>query len=229
MAGRDEEKIDILVAIEGNIGSGKSSFLTKFKEDDFALLEEPVAEWTDVGGHDLLGLKYADSRRWELGFQLHVDITRLNQLRMSEGTKEVRIMERSLLSGHEVFCTLQKPEMHPAEVKILENWHEYQAVGLTTKTVPDLVLYLRTSPEVAHRRMVYRDRTAESGVSLEFITKVHDMHEKVFIGQRIYWPFPVVVLDGDGDVSTHTWLHTKAKEAINRVKAAMVAGTWPDW
>jgi deoxynucleoside kinase len=187
--------MDILVAIEGNIGAGKSSFLSQFKEDDFTLLPEPVAAWTNVGGHDLLGLKYANSQRWELAFQITVDLTRLNQLRTSEGTTEVRIMERSLLSGHKIFCTLQKPHMHPADAQVLENWHRYQAMGLQTKTVPDLVLYLRTSPLVAHKRMVGRGREAEATVPIELLTQVHDLHEKVFIGQRDCWPFPVLVLN----------------------------------
>lgn len=43
------------VLIEGNIGSGKTTFLNHFnKFDDICLLSEPVERWQDVGGCNLL-------------------------------------------------------------------------------------------------------------------------------------------------------------------------------
>lgn len=43
------------VFIEGNIGSGKSTFLKHFQQfDDVCLLKEPVEEWRNCGGTNLL-------------------------------------------------------------------------------------------------------------------------------------------------------------------------------
>lgn len=43
------------VFIEGNIGSGKTTFLNYFKKyDEVCLQTEPVEKWRDLGGVNLL-------------------------------------------------------------------------------------------------------------------------------------------------------------------------------
>lgn len=43
------------VCIEGNIGSGKTTFLSHFKEfNNTTVLQEPVELWRNVGGTNLL-------------------------------------------------------------------------------------------------------------------------------------------------------------------------------
>lgn len=43
------------VCVEGNIGSGKTTFLSHFKKfDNVTVLEEPVELWRDVSGTNLL-------------------------------------------------------------------------------------------------------------------------------------------------------------------------------
>lgn len=43
------------VCVEGNIGSGKTTFLSHFKKfDNITVLEEPVELWRDVSGTNLL-------------------------------------------------------------------------------------------------------------------------------------------------------------------------------
>ena len=54
-----------VVSIEGNIGAGKSTILKFFeKYSDVELIPEPVAQWCDVNGHNLLGKQYEDPKRW---------------------------------------------------------------------------------------------------------------------------------------------------------------------
>ena len=53
-----------IVSIEGNIGAGKSTMLKFFnKYSDVELIPEPVAQWCDVKGHNLLGKLYEDPKR----------------------------------------------------------------------------------------------------------------------------------------------------------------------
>lgn len=42
------------VFVEGNIGSGKTTFLNHFARPDVDLLSEPVDMWRNVEGHNLL-------------------------------------------------------------------------------------------------------------------------------------------------------------------------------
>jgi deoxynucleoside kinase len=57
--------------VEGNIGSGKSTFLSQFSGlANVDVLTEPVAMWRNVGGrHNLLQLMYDDPKRHSLTFQ----------------------------------------------------------------------------------------------------------------------------------------------------------------
>ena len=53
-----------VVSIEGNIGAGKSTMLKFFEQyTDVELIPEPVAQWCDVNGHNLLGKLYEDPKR----------------------------------------------------------------------------------------------------------------------------------------------------------------------
>jgi len=48
------------VCIEGNIGSGKTTFLSHFKKfDNVSVLEEPVELWRNISGTNLL-VSYAN-------------------------------------------------------------------------------------------------------------------------------------------------------------------------
>ena len=71
-----------IVSIEGNIGSGKSTMLNYFdKFTDVELLAEPVKQWTDLKGHNLLHKLYEDPQRWSFQFQSYVQLTRCSNNR----------------------------------------------------------------------------------------------------------------------------------------------------
>ena len=94
-----------VVSIEGNIGSGKSTMLKYFEKfQDVELVPEPVAEWCDVGGHNLLGKLYEDPKRWSFQFQSYVQLTRL-QLLKKQTDCSVKIIERSIQNNR--FCFLE--------------------------------------------------------------------------------------------------------------------------
>ena len=52
------------VVVEGNIGCGKTTFLHHFaKFAKIDILTEPVDDWRNVNGHNLLQLMYEDPSR----------------------------------------------------------------------------------------------------------------------------------------------------------------------
>lgn len=56
-----------IVSIEGNIGAGKSTMLQFFKKySEVELIPEPVSQWCNLNGHNLLGKLYEDPKRWEI-------------------------------------------------------------------------------------------------------------------------------------------------------------------
>ena len=53
-----------IVSIEGNIGAGKSTMLKFFDQfTDVETVPEPVAQWRDLRGHNLLRNKFEDPQR----------------------------------------------------------------------------------------------------------------------------------------------------------------------
>ena len=68
--------------VEGNIGSGKSTFLTRVKEilkDDVQVIYEPLDEWLsikDETGKNILDYFYSDMERYCYAFQSMAFITR---------------------------------------------------------------------------------------------------------------------------------------------------------
>ena len=156
-----------VVSIEGNIGSGKSTMLKYFEKfQDVELVPEPVAEWCDVGGHNLLGKLYEDPKRWSFQFQSYVQLTRL-QLLKKQTDCSVKIIERSIQNNR--FCFLENARregsLSGAELEVLNILHEshllrrfkplsqvliewYKRLDTHLGIPLDLIVYLRTSPQV---------------------------------------------------------------------------------
>ena len=52
------------VSVEGNIGAGKSTMLKFFEQfTEVETVPEPVAQWRDLRGHNLLRNKFEDPQR----------------------------------------------------------------------------------------------------------------------------------------------------------------------
>ena len=65
--------------LEGNIGAGKSTFLSLIKELlPVQIVYEPVEKWQHVGaGENILEKFYTDTHRWAYTFQSYAFITRV--------------------------------------------------------------------------------------------------------------------------------------------------------
>ena len=73
--GGDQRPFTVLV--EGNVGSGKSSFLDIMETwPGVAVLQEPVEVWRDVGGQNLFNDMISQPSRWTTTFQLFSTMTR---------------------------------------------------------------------------------------------------------------------------------------------------------
>lgn len=87
------------VIVEGNIGSGKTTFLNHFnKYEDVCVLAEPIELWRNCSGHNLLGLMYEDIKKWSFTFQSYVQLTMLQQ-HTKKTDCPIKLMERSVYSA----------------------------------------------------------------------------------------------------------------------------------
>ena len=91
-----------IYALEGNIGAGKTTILKliakNFKDVEF--VEEPVKEWQNLGGMNLLDSFYSNPQRWGFTFEFYSMLTKIQALlKAADSDKPIIIIERSILSN----------------------------------------------------------------------------------------------------------------------------------
>jgi len=197
------------ISIEGNIGSGKSTVISKLcTEKRMPVFLEPVHEWKEW-----LALFYTDPTRWGFSFNLHVLMT-FNRWIHNDFTA---VYERSPISNRQVFTQLgfEEGRLNALELALFDTMYEKLAWE------PDVVVYIRTDPHVSMQRMQQRARDCESSVPLKYLEAIHHKHETLFHGQS-YVPETfakkknVRVFEVDGNQSADE-VYTSVVHILNKV------------
>ena len=189
------------VVVEGNIGSGKSTFLEHFRpwNKEVELITEPVAAWRNLRGHNLLQKMYEEPTRWSFLFQTYTQLTFVkNHTKKSD--RPIRLMERSIFSAQYCFVEdlKQSGAMADSEYEVLTAWFDHLVASQEVDLSVDLIIYLRTEPEVALERLKGRGRGEEHLISLDYIRRLHRLHEDWLVKGTLPVPAPqVVVVDAN--------------------------------
>jgi deoxyadenosine/deoxycytidine kinase len=185
------------ILVEGNIASGKSTFIKLLKEkleDKVEVFIEPLEEWTNFCGENLLQQMYEDPKNKSFLFQTFVQYT-MAKIQFQEVDDKVKITERSLFSERFIFIEAIKHLNHitPTEYQVLVAWFNFLA-----EKIPKVqeVIYLQTSPAVALERLKGRNRKEESKVSIEYLTLLHSLHEEWLVKKTHgELPFKITVIN----------------------------------
>ena len=182
-----ESKKPILVSIEGNIGAGKSSFLTALKSSigdellgrQVIFLQEPVDEWQNIkdkNGVDILTKFYGDQEKYAFKFQMMAYISRQAMVRraMRENPNSVIISERCVFTDRKVFAKMlyDAGKIDDIEFKIYNNWFDEFAMD----TQYNGHVYLRAVPQTCYDRVRKRNRDGED-IPIEYLTDCPDNHD----------------------------------------------------
>ena len=170
-----------VIAFEGNIGVGKSTFLAYMKKNVTHLhgrkviyIEEPVQLWQNLKGVDMLAQFYEDQTKYAFEFQMLATITRIKLLQESiqQNKNAVFIIERCYLSDNHIFTKMmfEQQKLTPQQYAIIQMWFSYIQIKI------DYVVYLRANPKICYERCLKRDRSGET-VSLDYIEACHSIHE----------------------------------------------------
>lgn len=180
------------ICIEGNIGSGKSTLITRLcQEKRMPVFLEPVDEWKEW-----LSLFYTNPERWGMAFNLQVLLT-FNQWKDNVFPA---IYERSPISNRYVFTQIgfEEGRLNKLELNLFHTM--YTKLGWK----PNVIIYVRTSPEVSLQRMQKRARSCESTVPLEYLTAIHNKHDELFHNKKHYNDdSDCVVFEIDGNKSAN--------------------------
>jgi len=206
----------VTVAVEGNIGSGKTTLIEYFKQfPGVEVLPEPVPMWTNFRGHNLMGLMYQDPTRWSLAFQTYVQLTML-QNHLTHTSKPIKLLERSLHSARYCFVEnlFRSGKMSEAEYMILDDW--YLWIVRNHPVNVNLIVYLQTRPEVVYERIRKRNRSEEGTIPLAYLQSLHEMYENWLIRKCIDAPVPahILVVDANCDLDTVRQFYVEHKDRI---------------
>lgn len=197
-------------------GSGKTTFLNHFKKfQDVCLLTEPVETWRNLNGINLFDLMYKDPNLWAMTFQNYVTLTMLkNHIKKTDSS--VKLMERSMYSARYCFVEkmLSSGMIQDGMYHVLQEWYDF--INEHHKVACDLIVYLRTSPEVVYERMKARGRSEESAVSFQYLKDLHELHENWLIHGQFYRPAQVLVLDANLDLENIGSEYIRSEQSILR-------------
>nr|CDS30041.2 thymidine kinase [Hymenolepis microstoma] len=158
----------IKVAVEGNIGCGKSTFLKYFGDysSNIQISPEPIELWNNVKGFKLFEVFYGNPNRWSTAFQSQVMVTLMNR-QAERQVAPVRILERSVSSCRYIFIEAmnRNGQLSNADLDVFDKFYSYGR-SLPTSDL-DLIVYLRCMPEVCANRIRERDRKGESNISMQ--------------------------------------------------------------
>lgn len=206
---------NFIFSVEGNIGTGKSSFLEIINRyfSGVQIMKEPIEKWTKVGNdcdNNLLDLFYNDPKRWAYSFQTRCSFTKA--MEYDNLAAPVVFTERSWLSDRYVFTeTLHEMNMmSKIELEMHNDWFNW----LLKKTPRiDAIIYLRASPNICFDRLIHRNRSEEASMNFGYLNVVDKKYNEWLIennGNDI----PVIVIDADEDFEDIEHRHIEIIEKL---------------
>lgn len=173
--------------VEGNIGAGKSTFLSIVKKYlDMDIIYEPHEQWQNVGGeHNLLELFYSDTKRWAYTFQTFAFVSRtVAQEKARSVADKPLLFERSVYSDR--FCFAKNCHemgtITDLEFALYKEWFSWLID--THVTPPTGFIYLRATPEKCYERILKRQRSEENNIPFDYVVKLFEKHEDWLIHKK---------------------------------------------
>lgn len=213
-----ESKRPYTVVLEGNIASGKTSFLSYFKKHpSIFTLPEPISKWKNFRDCNMLDLVYKNPKRWAFTFQMLVYKTMLdNHLKYSKDCA-VKMMERSIFSAKYMFIEnyYRTKILSETEHNLLNDWYEFILSNFPIKC--DLIVYLKTTPDVALERVRKRGCSEEKDIDLEYLKDLNNLMDELLFNKTNFNHIPIVSLNGDAsqECVLKEFLQTKEYKQIH--------------
>ena len=160
-----------IYALEGNIGAGKSTVMKIISNQfhDVEFIEEPVKNWQNLGGMNLLDAFYSDPKRWGFSFEFYSMLTKIQSLlKAAESDKPIIIIERSILSN-KVFMELSNDlgKLDKMEYAMLMNTYNFYLEHVYPQLAG--IIYLDTPVEECIKRITKRNRGEECSIEKSYL------------------------------------------------------------
>jgi len=171
-----------IIFFEANIGAGKTTLLERLKKyKNVQVILEPVDVWkntVDSSGKNILDHFYTDTKKYSYLFQSFAFLSREHRLRDIDMDAKYIFVERSIYSDKNIFalnCRKNKM-MEDIEWVIYNRWFKW--ANRTIGKYDYGFVYLECPPKKCYQRLKERNRSEESGVSLDYLLQLNDRHEE---------------------------------------------------
>ena len=227
----------LIVSIDGNIGSGKTTGKAKLQEyimslkkkktadDSIIFVDEPTCEWEqikDENGVPILTNLYKDVKRFAFRFQMIAYITRLKKIRQALRTPKVKLIvtERCLLTDSHVFAKMlyDAGKIEQDEYNIYTRWFDEFA----KEVEPSCIIYFKASTEVCMKRIQKRNRPGEN-ISFDYLEECNKYHNEWLNSIPSKIIIPTLILNADVDTDAYEY-SSDIYHFINSLRASKIVG-----
>jgi deoxyadenosine/deoxycytidine kinase len=170
--------MSVLLAIAGNIGSGKTTLTKRLVE---RLGYQGLFESTDDNPY--LADFYGDMPRWALPAQLRFLVGRVAMTKEAVSAGRSAICDRTCYEDAEIFAA----NLHGRGAMDARDWETYRLVAqevLSGLPRPDLLVYLRRTPEGCRAQIARRGREYEESIPEDYLRDLHARYDAWFEGYR---------------------------------------------
>jgi len=221
----------MIISIEGNIGSGKSTLVKNLKQHlmeqsiPYVFVQEPVDSWgsiCDREGEPILTKFYRDQERYAFSFQMMAYISRLSILRkaVKNNPDAVIITERCVHTDRHVFAKMlyDDDKIMETDYLIYLRWFD--------EFIEDVPIYgyvyLKTDAEVCFTRVEKRAREGET-IPLAYLENCGKYHNEWMESNHSE---KKLIIDGNTDIektpsivtewvnTIHAWILNEKQKKI---------------
>ena len=204
----------IIISIEGNIGSGKTTFINELMNlekmktiNTICFLKEPVNLWESIKNNNnetIIECFYKEQEKYAFPFQVMAYVSRIALIKqaIANGFKYI-FTERCIYTDKNVFLKM----LHESNKVEKMNNDIYNMLFETfTQEYNIYHIYIQTSPEVALQRVMKRNRAGENNISLEYLTMCDNYHNNWLVNNKKN----IITFDGNNE----DWLNESHFDTI---------------
>jgi deoxyadenosine/deoxycytidine kinase len=166
------------LAIAGNIGVGKTELTNRLSAElGWLAYYEPVIE------NPYLDPFYRDMPRWSFHLQIYFLSERFKaQVEIGKSPLSF-IQDRTIYEDAEIFARTLHEQGSMTEVDY-RNYVSLFECMISFLRRPDLILYLKASPETLMERIARRGRPSESAIGIDYIARLNHAYDDWMLRAR---------------------------------------------